>query len=602
VFTLLANPLVIGIGGAVLALVIVALIVIKRYRIAEPDEAIIVTGRKGKIKIDSDGKQISDLSGQKVVTGGGIFVLPFVQKAFVLSLRSRRLTITTKAQTKNGITITARAVAVIKVGGSEEMIRSAAQRFLSQQEEIETSTQEVLSGSLRGIIGQLEVTDLIRDRAALASAVLAAAEEALTKQGLVVDTLQVQEINDESGYIDNLGRPESANVRRMAEVADTEATRASEEARISAEKLIVNANRDLSLQKAAVQAETDKALAEANAAKPLEDAIQRQRIVAQEEITATKEASLREQLLNADIRKVADAEAYRITTTAQANADAQVATARAERDNRLAQAEATKAEGEAEAFAISAKGKAEAEAIGARAAALEKEAGAVLAQQMIETLPLIAEKFAAAYSGIDNLTIVSADGANKLTGDVVSNMASMTTLMKDATGIDIQAIINGSVTGNAIGSSMGKAQGSREKKQARLAAPAPLTHEAPTIRKEKVVAEPVILGQSKIEEAEIENNMAETVSALSELSGKISSSSRETSRELVNAAHVRLAGMEALLGRLDSMGLNYANNTHVSKATKQISGYMDKLRNAGIDPAPLLSDYPLVSALLGYSV
>ena len=607
-FEILANPLVIGIGGLVLAVVIVAMIVIKRYRIAEPDEAIIVTGRKGKVKTDTTGRQIADLSGQKVVTGGGIFVLPFVQKAFVLSLRSRRLVISTKAQTKNGITITARAVAVIKVGGSEEMIRSAAQRFLSQQEEIETSTQEVLAGSLRGIIGQLEVTELIRDRQALASAVLAAAEEALTKQGLVVDTLQVQEINDESSYIDNLGRPEAANVRRLAEVADTEATRASEEARIAAERLIVNANRDLNLQKASVQAETDKAKAEAEAAKPLEDAIQRQRIVEQEEITAGKEAALKEQRLNAEVRKVADAEAYRITKTAQANAEAQVATARAERDNRLAQAEAVTAEGQAEASAISAKGKAEAEAIGARATALEKEAGAVLAQQMIETLPLIAEKFAAAYAGIDNLTIVSADGANKVTGDMVGNIASMTALMKDATGIDIQAIINGSVTGNAIGSSLGKAQGSSEKKQAKLVAPAPLNQ---TSAKRSAPIAPERLGAEELDvvhESEptrdlpkdIEVSLMESADALQELSSKIANANETKADALINTAHESLAKLETVLRSLDKLNIDYSRNKRVAYMSRQINGYLQNLANAGINPAPLLSEYPLVKNLLGY--
>jgi len=454
VFSLLTSPVTIGIIGVVLALIIVAVIVVKRYRVANPDEAIIVTGRKGKTTTDASGNNLTDLSGQRVVTGGGIFVFPFVQKSFNLSLRSRRLSITTTAQTTNGITIQAQAVAVVKVGGAEEMIRAAAQRFLSQQEEIESSTQEVLSGSLRGIIGGLTVEQIIRDRAALASAVLSAAEDALTKQGLVVDTLQIQEIRDNQDYISNLGRPESANVRQKAEIADTEATRASEEARIDAQKIILNKNRELKLREAEIQTETDKALAGAQAAKPLEDAVQRQQIVAQEELTAQKEASLKEQRLNAEVRKVADAEAYRIKVTAGAEAEAQVATAEgqakaqiaaadaerqrrelaaqaveregtAQKLSRTAQAEAIAAEGRAEAEAISAKGKAEAEAIEARAKALENQSQAVLAQQALETLPRIAHEFASAYGSIDNLTVVSADGANKLSGDVAGNVKGM---------------------------------------------------------------------------------------------------------------------------------------------------------------------------------
>lgn len=489
--------LIVLIALAVIVLLLLVFGAVRRYRIAEPDEAIIVTGRKGRTYVDAQGNEVTDLSGQKVVTGGGIFVMPFVQKHFRMSLRSRRLLFNTTAQTRNGITIHAQAVAVIKVGGSEEMIRHAAQRFLSQQEEIESSTQEVLSGSLRGIIGSLTVLEIIHDRKALADAVLQAAEDALSKQGLVVDTLQIQEINDTQNYIANLGVPESAAVQRAAAIANTEAQKAAEQASIEAKKQILEANRVLQLQEAAVQAETDKALAQANAAKPLEDAVQRQAIVAQEEITAQREAELKEQTLNAEVRKVADAEAYRIRITAEANAvaksteanadraarearaeaqkaegvaEASVTEARgnAQRTSRIAAAEAQKAEGEAEAVAVAAKGRAEAEAISARgraegdaiaarAAALAENSQFVLAQELLERLPEVAEAFAKAYAS-SNITVVSADGTNKLTADMVGNIASMTTMMKDATGIDLQQVINATAQGNAAGSAVAGAQ------------------------------------------------------------------------------------------------------------------------------------------------
>lgn len=116
-------PSIVGLFAVGTVLVIIALMIVKRYRIAKPDEAIIVTGGKGKEVIGPDGKKTRDLSGQRVVTGGGVFVLPFIQKAFSMSLQSRRLSIATEAQTTDGITIQAQAVAVVKVGGTEEMIR-----------------------------------------------------------------------------------------------------------------------------------------------------------------------------------------------------------------------------------------------------------------------------------------------------------------------------------------------------------------------------------------------------------------------------------------------------------------------------------------------
>jgi flotillin len=447
---LLFSPAIIGIFGAVIALVLVALIIIKRYRIAKPDEAIIVTGGKGKEVRSADGSVSRDLSGQKVVTGGGVFVLPFVQKSFTISLRSRRLSITTEAQTTDGITIQALAVAVVKVGGTQEMIRAAAQRFLSNSDEIDESTQEVLSGSLRSIIGGLTVLQIIRDRAVVAQSVLEAAEEALTKQGLVVDTLQIQEIRDGADYITNIGRPEAAKVRQLADIAETNAYQASEEAKIGAEKVLLDRNRELKLRQAEIQAETDKASAQAAAADPLEQAIQKQAIVQQQEITAQREVALRKEQLNADVRAVAEAEAYRVEALAKAEAAAAVSRAEAE-------ARALETKGLAEAKATEAKGLAEAQAIDARARALEAQAESVLAQELIHLLPSIAREYAQAISAIDTMTVVSADGTSKVAGEAMGNLKGLLDMARDTVGIDLAAMLNGAVTGGAAGAAAGRA-------------------------------------------------------------------------------------------------------------------------------------------------
>ncbi|MGD9607415.1 MAG: flotillin family protein, partial [Leucobacter sp.] len=447
---LLFSPAIIGIFGAVIALVLVALIIIKRYRIAKPDEAIIVTGGKGKEVRSADGSVSRDLSGQKVVTGGGVFVLPFVQKSFTISLRSRRLSITTEAQTTDGITIQAQAVAVVKVGGTQEMIRAAAQRFLSNSDEIDESTQEVLSGSLRSIIGGLTVLQIIRDRAVVAQSVLEAAEEALTKQGLVVDTLQIQEIRDGADYITNIGRPEAAKVRQLADIAETNAYQASEEAKIGAEKVLLDRNRELKLRQAEIQAETDKASAQAAAADPLEQAIQKQAIVQQQEITAQREVALRKEQLNADVRAVAEAEAYRVEALAKAEAAAAVSRAEAE-------ARALETKGLAEAKATEAKGLAEAQAIDARARALEAQAESVLAQELIHLLPSIAREYAQAISAIDTMTVVSADGTSKVAGEAMGNLKGLLDMARDTVGIDLAAMLNGAVTGGAAGAAAGRA-------------------------------------------------------------------------------------------------------------------------------------------------
>lgn len=464
------TPAIVGVFGAVVALVLIALVIIKRYRIAKPDEAIIVTGGKGK-EVATAGGTTRDLSGQKVVTGGGVFVLPFVQKSFTISLRSRRLSITTEAQTTDGITMQAQAVAVVKVGGTQEMIRAAAQRFLSNSDEIDESTQEVLSGSLRSIIGGLTVLQIIRDRAVVAQSVLEAAEEALTKQGLVVDTLQIQEIRDGADYIQNIGRPEAAKVRQQADIAETNAYQASEEAKIAAEKVLLDRNRELKLRQAEIQAETDKANAQAQAADPLEQAIQQQAIVEQQQITAQREVALRTEKLNADVRAVAEAEAYRLEALAKAEATAAVSAADgraqavereglAARAARIAASEAVAAEGRAEAEAIQAKGTAEAVAVEARARALETQSQAVLAQELIHRLPEIAGEYAQAIAGIDSMTVVSADGTAKVAGDAMGNLKGLLEMARETVGVDLVGMLNGVVTGSAAGAAAGRAASS----------------------------------------------------------------------------------------------------------------------------------------------
>lgn len=470
-FNLFASPITIGVILAFVAIVILALIIAKRYRIATPDEAIIVTGRKGKG---------GDTASQKVVTGGGVFVLPLLQKSFRLSLRSRQLSIETEAQTRNGITIQARAIAIVKVGSSEEDIRAAAQRFLTQQDDIERSAQEVLSGSLRGVVGSLTVEEIIRDRSAVASAVLDAAGDALSKQGLSLDTLQIQEIKDKEDYIKNLGRPEAAAVVRKAKIADIEAAKEAENAKIDAQKVILERNRELKLRQAEIQQETDKAQAEADATKPREEAIQRQQIVDAEEITAQKQALLTEAELKGTVNKQADAEAYKMKVLAEAAAEAEASRARgqaraeiaeaeaakqkrvlssealeaegqAERNSRMAKAEAIASEGRAEAEAIAAKGDAEAGAIKARGLALAEQSEMILAQDALKLLPIMVEKAADGYGNIDNLTMVSADGANRITADIMGTVKGATETVKAMTGIDVERLIGGAATGVVAG-------------------------------------------------------------------------------------------------------------------------------------------------------
>ncbi|MBC7441454.1 MAG: flotillin family protein [Ramlibacter sp.] len=419
------------------------------YKNAGPDEALVITGKKSK-KTIVDGATLEE-SGQRVVHGQGVFITPFFQKAFKISLRSRAIEITAVAQDQNGVTLTVEAVAIVKVGDDPAAIRAAAQRFLGQDKNIDGFAQEVLSGSLRSSIGGTNVMTIIQKRDELGSSVLATARESLANQGVDVDSFEIKGITDENDYIRDLGRAEQAKVRRQAEVAEHQANREAQEAAILAEQAIAEAQNTLALRKAALQLDTDKASAEAAAAKPLAEAKAQQSIVQQQELTAQRRASLRKAELESEVNAIADADAYRIRVTAIAAAEAAVAGANADRDSRIANAEAIRAEGQANADAILARGTAEATATRLSAEAVAEQSEALIQLRMVEMLPEIARELAAPMSNIDNLTVISTDGASQLTKNVASGFTEVDGVLKSTMGIGIRELLGNLVGGVAAG-------------------------------------------------------------------------------------------------------------------------------------------------------
>jgi len=455
-FELLSIPVI----GTVLLVIFVGIVVLiyarTIYKNAGPDEALVITGKKSK-KTIVDGATLEE-SGQRVVHGQGVFITPFFQKAFKISLRSRAIEITAVAQDRNGITLTVEAVAIVKVGDDPTAIRAAAQRFLGQDKNIDNFAQEVLSGSLRSSIGATDVMTIIQKRDELGSSVLATARESLANQGVDVDSFEIKGITDENDYIRDLGRAEQAKVRRQAEVAEHQANREAQEASIIAEQAVAEAQNTLALRKAALQLDTDKAAAEAAAAKPLAEAKAQQNIVQEQELTAKRRASLRKAELDSEVNAVADADAYRVRVSAVAAAEARVAAANADRDSRVASAEAIRAEGQANADAILARGSAEAEATRLSAQAVAEQSEALIQLRLVEMLPKIAHELAAPMSNIDQLTVISTDGASQLSKNVASGFSEVDAVLSSTMGVGIKDLLGGLVGGTAAGAALAKAQ------------------------------------------------------------------------------------------------------------------------------------------------
>ncbi|MFV0308903.1 MAG: flotillin family protein [Desertimonas sp.] len=432
----------IGILALLGLIVLIVALVVTRIKVAGPNEAFIVTGRKGRAVTNPETGAVStDLSGQKVVMGASVFVLPVVQKLASMDLSARQISVGVgSAVSAQGIKCSLEGVAVVKVGGTEDSIRAAAQRFLGQQNSIDSFTQEVLAGSLRSIVGRLSVDEIIRDRAAFAREVSEEAESSLTNQGLVLDTFQLQDIQTEGNYLVDLGRPEAARAEKVAAIAESVARREAEQARLKAEEEIAVANRELSLRKAAIQAETDAAQAEAEGAGPIAKAARDQEVLTAQESVAERQAQLRERELDTEVRKPADAQRYAVETKAEGEKTRALREAEAERARREAAAQALRAEGEAEAAAILARGQAEATAMEKKATAYDGYGDAAVIDLLSQMLPNLVKEAAAPISAIDKVTVISTDGASQLTKSVAGNVTQGMQMANDLMGIDLGAL------------------------------------------------------------------------------------------------------------------------------------------------------------------
>ncbi|UGQ08915.1 flotillin family protein [Yinghuangia sp. ASG 101] len=429
------------IGALVLVLLVIILFKLM-WRVAEPNEALLISGSRNRAQGLADGL------GFRIVTGRGTLVLPGVQAVRKMSLDLNAADLAVDCVTQQGIPVHLRGVVIFKVGDDFISIANAARRFLDQQTKMVDRVHNVFAGHLRSIVGGLTVEELIREREKLTEQTRASSGAEMEKLGLIIDSLQIQEITDPTGYIENLARPHTAAVQRDARIAQASADREATVAEQEAEARKAEATRDSWVERTRYQAEMDRASAESKQAGPLADAAARQEVIVQETRAAELEAQRREQQLQVDVRKPADAQAYQTRTVAEAERDARISAAEAQaRETELkaaaeatrvraaaeaeaeaakvrghAQADATRAVGKAEADADHARGLAqaeaakalglaEAEAIKARAAALRENQEAVIAQQLAENWPEIVRAGAEAFGNVDHMVLLNgADG------------------------------------------------------------------------------------------------------------------------------------------------------------------------------------------------
>jgi flotillin len=481
------------IGVVVVAIIALILLFRMSWRVAEPDEALIISGFRSA----GPPQGALESMGFRIVTGRGAFVIPGITKVRTLSLEAHESEITVPCVSQQKIRLDLRGVVVYKVGDDYRSIANAARRFLDRPAaELESKVQNVFVGHLRAIAGSMTVEEMISDQDKFAQQVRDRCSQEMESFGLVIDSFQIQEITSPSNYIENLAVPHQAEVEQNARIARANADRQAVAQEQAAAAQIAEAIRSTNIKKAGYQAEVDQANQIAAQQGPLAEAKSRQAVVEQQTVVAQLQAQQTEQQLQVDVRKPADAEAYRQTTLAAAARDAHISGAEADaQEVRLraeaaaaqvrvaaeaaaaalkvqaeAQAGATRINGQAEADAIRARGLAEADAVRARmeaeaagierrAAAMSQNQEAVIAQQITEHLPEIVRAAASSFDNVDSFTVLNgAQGVTAAMAEVIQQAGSLAGIARRALAPQLTAMTgsNGSNgTGNGTGHGAG---------------------------------------------------------------------------------------------------------------------------------------------------
>jgi len=467
---------------ALIAVVAVASFVASRWRKAGPNEALVVYG----------------LGKKKIVVGGGVFVIPGFQTCHSLSLEIMTLDVTTpEVYTAEGVPVIVDGVAQVKVDGSDEAIQTASEQFLgkSTTETMSVALQTV-EGHLRAILGTMTVEDIYKNRDAFAQQVQEVAASDLANMGLRIVSFTIRDIRDSKGYLEALGKPRIAQVKRDATIGEAEATRdatirsaqanqVGQEARYQADANVAQAERDYNIKRAEYNQAVQLKQAQADLAYELQknktnQEIRREQVqvdVVEKEMqikVQDAEIERRQRELSATVQRPADAERYRLETIAQGEktrieteAEAKgnaarvigvgeaeaakakgMAMAEVRKATGLAEAEVAKAVGLAEGEALRAKGSGEAEAMAKKAEAWKQYNQAAILEKVVSVLPDIAGAIAAPLAKTERIVMVNTGGdsaggvgASRITGDIASVIAQLPPVLESLSGVDISKLL-----------------------------------------------------------------------------------------------------------------------------------------------------------------
>ena len=428
------------------------------------------------------------LGGTRIVQGGAGLVLPLLHQAQELSLELMSFDVAPQQDlyTIQGVAVNVEAVAQLKIKSDPDSIRTSAEQFLTKDARSrEGLIRLVMEGHLRGIIGQLTVEQIVKQPEMVAERMRANVAEDVAKMGLEVVSFTLKEVKDKNQYIENMGRPDIARIKRDADIATVEAERdtairqattmreaAVARAQADQERVLAEtqsqakqaeAQKDLAVKKALFEAESKKQQAQADKAYEIQTNVMQQQVVAEavnvervrkEGEIKVQEAEItrREKELAATVLKQADAERQKIQTLAEAERQrlALEATGRAEAQKieGTAAADVIRLKGTAEAEIIKAKGQSEAGAMQLKAGAFSDYNQAAILDKLLAGFPEVVRAFAEPLSKVDKITVVSTGsgnegaGVSRITGDIAQMVAQVPALFEALTGKKVSELMD----------------------------------------------------------------------------------------------------------------------------------------------------------------
>lgn len=424
-----------------------------RYKTVASNEAMIITGPKvgdpnkeKNVYKDDEGRHM------RIIRGGG-YRMKMFQSSSKVSLKSFQLDIQTpKVYTEGGLGVRAQAIATVKVADELNGIVKYAEQFLGKdQEEISSEIENVLNTNLRSILSKMTVEQINSDREGFNSQVTEVAQKQLNNMGFLITSLGLSNIEDDEGYLENLGKPQIAKVQKEADIAESNARRETElkvaendeisnKEKISREMNVAEEKRKKDLRDQEILSETNKATAQADAAGELERE-SRQLEIRQKQLEVDKserqnELDLIQMEKQNDVKIQKEKDEVR---RQQSETDKLVKLKQAEADY-----ETELKRGQAEAEVIRKKYKAEAEGIRERAKAISENQEAIIIEKVIDMLPEFAKAVSEPMNNVESIRVLdggNGEGMSSLSNNVISQMSSLEEGFSQMTGFNFSEML-----------------------------------------------------------------------------------------------------------------------------------------------------------------